>query len=336
MKKLHEILGLNNKGGCKIGIEIEAEGTGIQITNLPKWNSTDDGSLRGSFPNERHEFVSGILDYAEVGKCLDDLIEEQKNAKFNFSFRTSTHVHVNALDMEVEQVVSFIYLYYLFEKDMMKYCGPDRINNRFCLRLVDSEYQVDILRGMIDNCFRELRFLIDENMRYGGCNMAALLKYGTLEFRGMRGTLDKEVLMNWIGMLARLRELAMAAPSTMQIFTEATSNVNNFIKQIYGPYFNVFASEESVQNITEALSLTVQIPFLMQECRKGQGARKQAKQKVNPLQKWEAQARVVAAGHDRARLGAPVFDPPDLFNPRARFEVDRENQIQVFFDEQQP
>lgn len=319
MRKLHEILAQVNKPGCKVGIEIEAEGRNIKMTNLPKWSSTDDGSLRGAFPNERHEFVSGILDIGEVEKEISNLAEEQKDAEFNFSFRTSTHVHVNALDMDVQQVVSFVYLYYLFEKDMMRYCGESRNNNRFCLRIVDSEFQVDILRAMIENGFRDLRFIIDDNMRYGGCNLAALMKYGTLEFRGMRGTMDKKVLMNWIGMLTRLRELAIAAPSTMQIFAEATGDAKNFIKKIYGPYYEVYYNEDSLQNLSEALSLTVQIPFIMEQHKDKDVQKVRAKGAIDPGAVPQAVLRANAAGNQGfhwdvravpvgARQGAEVFN----------------------------
>lgn len=264
MKKLNEILGKKILEGNFVGIEIEAEGENISVTKSKYWKSEDDGSLRGEFPNQRHEFVSDVLELGVVEKALDDLANEQKNAKFDFSFRTSTHVHVNVLDMPVDKIVSFVYLYFLFEKDLLKYCGPYRENNRFCLRLVDSEFQLDVLKGAIENSFRDLRFLISEEMRYAACNMAALLKYGTLEFRGMRGAIDKKEILPWVNILVRFKNLAMEYESTYQIYQEALKDPNKFIRKIYGEYHNVFAGDFSYGNLTEALSLTIEIPFTTQ------------------------------------------------------------------------
>lgn len=262
MKKLHELLNLPKVDGCKVGIEIECEGNGILVTQINGWRSEDDGSLRGAYPSQRHEFVSGILDVEEVGEKLDALIKEQRAAVFDFSFRTSTHVHINVLDMSPEEVTAFVFLYYLVEKDIMKYCGEFRNNNRFCLRMVDSEFQLDILKGVVAQGFKEVRFVVDENMRYAACNMAALVKYGTLEFRGMRGTMDKEVLMNWIGILSRLRELSIEIGSAYKLFQQATANVDEFAEWVYGPFAGVFLNNDTRQCITEALSLSVEIPFL--------------------------------------------------------------------------
>lgn len=261
MKKLHELLGCKITKGPHVGIEIEAEGGNIQCVDTAYWRSEDDQSLRGRFPDERHEFVSRVLKAHAISNALDELIDKQKDARFDFSFRTSTHVHVNCTDMELSAVSAFVYLYYLLERDLMKYCGPSRNNNRFCLRMVDSEAQVDILKGIIDNGFRDIRLFVDEGMRYAACNLAALLKYGTIEFRGMRGTMYKQVLMNWTGQLLHLREQAIKYGSAFAVYEHAIRDSEGFLKENYGEFFDVFHNEDSQRNLTEALSLTIQIPF---------------------------------------------------------------------------
>ena len=101
MKKLHELLGCKITKDPHVGIEIEAEGGNIQCVDTAYWRSEDDQSLRGRFPDERHEFVSRVLKAHAISNALDELIDKQKGAKFDFSFRTSTHVHVNCTDMEL-------------------------------------------------------------------------------------------------------------------------------------------------------------------------------------------------------------------------------------------
>ena len=176
MKKLYALLGAKELPGAHVGIEIEAEGEGMVSVASPNWRSEDDQSLRGRFPDQRHEFVSSVLPKDKIEGAIDELIQLQKDARFNFSFRTSTHVHVNCTDMTPDEIATFVYIYYLMERDMMRYCGPARNNNRFCLRMVDSEFQLDILDGLMENGFRDIRVFVDEGMRYAACNLAALVK----------------------------------------------------------------------------------------------------------------------------------------------------------------
>ena len=98
-------------------------------------------------------------------------------------------------------------------------------------------------------------------MRYAACNLAALLKYGTVEFRGMRGTMDKQVLMNWTGQLLHLREQAIKYGSAFAVYEHAIRDREGFLKENHGEFFDVFHNEDSQRNLTEALSLTIQIPF---------------------------------------------------------------------------
>jgi len=163
--------------------------------------------------------------------------------------------------MTPDEISTFVYIYYLMERDMMRYCGPARNNNRFCLRMVDSEFQLDILDGLMENGFRDIRVFVDEGMRYAACNLAALVKYGTLEFRGMRGSLDKDVLMNWINQLLHLRDLAIKFGNPFSVYEAALNDSAKFVVDCYGDRADVFANNDSVRNLEEALSLTINIPF---------------------------------------------------------------------------
>src|SRR6267154_2651428 len=83
------------------GIEIEAEGKELHEA-LPRsyWLSEDDPSLRGRFPETRHEWkLAKPINIREVGAALDQLIGWQKDAQFKFSFRTSVHVHMNVSEL---------------------------------------------------------------------------------------------------------------------------------------------------------------------------------------------------------------------------------------------
>jgi len=60
MKKLHEALQHKLLPGL-IGIEIECEGQNLVPIDDEFWKTEDDGSLRGSFPEERSEYVLNCI-----------------------------------------------------------------------------------------------------------------------------------------------------------------------------------------------------------------------------------------------------------------------------------
>ena len=345
MTKLHELLGKDLVEGAKFGIEIEAEGEGMRKIATQYWNSEDDGSLRGAFPQQRHEFVSTVLPFNEVEAALNQLIESQKGAAFDFSFRTSSHVHVNCLDMEQEAVAAFIYTYFLVEKDLMKYCGEHRNNNRFCLRMVDSDVLVDMAKTLIQMSFRDMRHYVGEDMRYGACNMAALSKYGTLEFRGMRGTLEKEVLLNWVGVLNNLREFAIKEGNAWNVYNIAVQDPKGFHKRVFGQFYNVFFTQDTEWNLTEALSLAIEIPFAAKEMAAKPAPANKNQKRIN---EYVAAYRKAAAvgdsnlmnlyGDQAAREGinllAELLKAGD--NEVQAAERQRVRLVQVVFDELQP
>lgn len=325
MTKLNDLLAKPLIKGPVVGIEIEAEGEGMKIINTELWNSCDDGSLRGEYPSQRHEFVSTPLAADVVEKALDLLIESQKGAVFDFSFRTSAHVHVNCLDMEVNAVGAFAYTYFLLERDLMAYCGEHRNNNRFCLRMVDSDELAEVLRTLIEVKFREMRIFINDDMRYGACNMASLSKYGTLEFRGMRGTLDKEVLLNWIGALLKIRAYAIEKGNAWEVYNEAVKDSEHFHNSVLGNLTDVFIHPNSRHNLAEALSLCVEIPFTARQVLEEKKV-KQANPKnaaANPFKEWHQvmqanvranqahAARMVFNGNDFV-MQAPQLDPAPI------------------------
>jgi len=297
MTKLHALVGKNNLQGKVVGIEIEAEGNGMKAVVLDDWRSEDDGSLRGEFPSSRHEFVSSPLKAADVSQALDKLIDSQKGAEIDFSFRTSSHVHVNCLDMDVQAIGAFVYTYFLLEKDLMRYCGEHRNNNRFCLRMVDSDELTEILKCLIQLGFRDMRVFVNEELRYGACNMASLSKYGTLEFRGMRGTMDKKVLLNWIGALLKIRQYAIEKGNAWNVYTEAVNDHDAFHKKVLGDLTDVFIQPDAAFHLAEALSLTIEVPFEAKEYASRQAEAKEKRRIAKP------------GGKDMFVARGGIFDP---------------------------
>lgn len=190
----------------RVGLEIEVEGVRLPKNELfpdKFWEFHADGSLRG----ESGEYVLkepiGINLLPEALDLLGKKFEDCKSV-INESHRTSVHVHINCLKYNQQQIYQIITAFMILENILVQWCGKDRVGNLFCLRSSDAEYLVFLLRNTIQGG----RFLfagdINDNVRYSAMNLLALYKYGSLEFRSLRGTTDPKIINDWTQALNRM------------------------------------------------------------------------------------------------------------------------------------
>lgn len=261
MKKLHEIL---NVPLCKgsLGVEIECEGKNLSVIDSPHWRTERDGSLRGNYPDCSAEYVmrKPVSDKQFPG-ILRKLIDHQAEAQFAFSFRTSVHVHVNAQELTEDELLAFLYACFLLEEPLMNFCGESRKANRFCLRIRDAEGYAETLNALFGNGFRQIRYLNGDRIRYSAINVHALSKYGSVEFRGMRGNMDPAVLVPWCNTLLSIRENARKLGSPAAVYNDYVSKPNiEFAKQMLGKHFDMFNYEGIEADINNSFSLTIDLP----------------------------------------------------------------------------
>lgn len=268
MAKLFKLLGLNKPVAGEYGIEIECEGKGIQAIDSKTWTSEPDGSLRGNYPESACEFVlkKPIL-FKNVEAAIDELIGHQANAEFNFSFRTSVHIHMNVQDLTSTQLYNLIYTYLLLEQPLVNYCGDSRKANRFCLRLRDAEGMMEILTNLFRTGHQHLRRIPADHMRYASINLEAFKKYGSIEFRAMRGTMDKAIILPWVQMLNSIKLYAMEMENPKAIHDEfrAYGSVG-FLNKVVGPENTQrVMTPTSEGEMNESYSLSLDLPYAYQK-----------------------------------------------------------------------
>lgn len=216
--------------GCLFGVEVEVEGVGLP-EHVDAFKVVREGSLRPVDGEQGKEYVFARPYPLEKSlACLEALREELNLSRFvQFSERTSIHVHVNVTDLTMNEWFTFLFLWVLFEEAMIDYCGEERKGNLFCLSSRDAEGLVFTL----DRCAREghIQYLDDE-VRYSAINTAATNKYGSLEFRSMRGTMDMDVLTCWLTTLASLRKAAQEFGSPAVLIDKAL-NDEEFIHKLF-------------------------------------------------------------------------------------------------------
>lgn len=261
MKKLRELLGLRRLDGS-VGIEIEVEGENLRMIDSPTWKTEDDGSLRGSYPEQRSEYVlKRPIAIRNVRESVDELVEHQKDAELKFSFRCSVHVHINVSELTESQFLAFLYLSILLEEPLMNFCGEGRKANRFCLRIADAEGYLEDLIPVFQHGHAALARINPNNLRYAAINIASVPKYGSLEFRGMRGTLDPNLITTWAQTLYRLREIAKKLGDPQAVHDMFISMDNKaFAVKCLGKSADQFDVDNSDNSMNRSFSLSIDLP----------------------------------------------------------------------------
>lgn len=208
----------------EIGIEIECEGTHLFNAPISYWRVEKDGSLRVVDGGEPIEYVlRKPLSRSDVTKALNYLSKKLKEAGSNVadSTRTSVHVHLNCQALSMKQIIQLWCLYVVFEELLVNFSGPDREGNLFCLRAKDAEHAVQTLeQGLKTESYNDI---FSESLRYTSCNTASLSKFGSLEFRSMRGTVDQGLIQLWIDILCLLKDKAIEYDNPQAIVREFES-----------------------------------------------------------------------------------------------------------------
>lgn len=213
----------------EVGIEIEVEGSSLPV-NIAGWRREEDGSLRG----ESCEYVLKTpckrdkVDF-QLGKI--DSAYEEAGTRVTETARQSTHIHINVQEMELTEIYNFILLFLIFEQPLVSYCGKEREGNLFCLRSIDAE---GLLTSLEEAAYPDkITLLNTDGIRYSAVNVNALFKYGSLEFRSLKGTSDFVLIENWVNLLLSLKDAAKSYENPIEILNEfSMKGVESFSESI--------------------------------------------------------------------------------------------------------
>jgi hypothetical protein len=260
MKNILEALALRPVAG-DLGIEIEVEGTRLPTDagRGSNWNIAMDNSLRGGY----EYIIKRPILLAEVKDNVHFLrkLFQQEGAKPVFSFRTSTHVHLNVQQLTYAQLLTLIYTYLLVEGPMVDFCGDVRKGNRFCLRLADAEGLMDTLAVLFAGDYSSMRYIGRGEVRYSALNLEALTKYGSIEFRSMRGTLDIGTIYDWCQSIIDLRTFSLKFNSPMEVYEEYVKcTPSSFLKKVFPNTADKLYNDNTDKQMAMSFSLAICLP----------------------------------------------------------------------------
>lgn len=218
----------NKSQSGEVGIEVEVEGnkfpkhqqSGVQHAKdperiPPEWKSLKDGSLRGA---DNQEYVlKAPLPFDAIPGAVNNLFKmfTDYGTVLDDSNRTSVHVHVNVQSWHMNRLTTFMAMYYILEEILTEWCGDHRVGNLFCLRAKDAPALIRHVREFVRS---DGRSGFSSNIHhYAALNTHALNKYGSLEFRTLRGVLEPTPIIEWVSIIRRLYDLSSNYPDPREL-----------------------------------------------------------------------------------------------------------------------
>ena len=214
-----------------LGIEIELEGSlnPQEVGTGRLWNWKGENSLRNGI-----EFVlRKPIPIGHLSEALKQLDYTLSKSKPKTSIRCSTHMHINIQKMKVREVFSAAFAYFLIEESLLALQTNVRRGNLFCLRMSDAEEVAATIMASLDRGDFLGAFNYDR-YKYGAINLAAMTKFGSLEFRFMDAMYDANGLDTWATLLYHLvHNGSKLSPKELLARYDALP-VNDFLAELLG------------------------------------------------------------------------------------------------------
>lgn len=205
----------------------------VEIENLPEpphihgWTCTIDGSLR----NNGKEYVSNPTEGRSVTSLLDSLFENLPEDS-DFHPRAGIHIHVNCLDMALEQVQKALLYYYLLEPAFFKIADTSRKDSVFCVPLKEC-----------NNILSYLTLTGDDHgcSKYAALNRLPLFSLGTLEFRHLQSTSDRATLDWFVQLVDSIATAAKSGTDSVEdALTQIKENPHSLVAYILKDRFDSY------------------------------------------------------------------------------------------------
>lgn len=185
------------------GIELEMEHASFDW-EVKGFNATEDHSLR----NNGVEYISVPMNYDTLLDKLKEFFHRSEASEYNYSERTSTHVHTNCQDLTIQQLKNILILYQVFEDVLFDWIGHERNKNIFCVPWSQTKLTHNILTNLED--FISASSV--ERNKYTALNLVPLKSKGTIEWRHLYGTCDLDVLTKWLRMIGHIYRVGRSLP----------------------------------------------------------------------------------------------------------------------------
>lgn len=234
----HNNHNFGNYGDTLIGIEVEVENINQVGDVRHSWRVERDGSLR----NNGIEFISKPLKPTQIETAIEHLYNDVMDKDAHFSPRTSVHVHMNCRELTFMQIYNIVLLYQCFEDLLYDYAGVERKKSIFCVPIGNTNYYINFRRHFSQHAMVGWS-------KYTGLNLGQLNNYGTIEFRHLRGTRDKQTIYQWLHFLFNLYNFATSYTTeqleAMIVDYGNNRNFQEFGERVFGYHFRALSANSN-------------------------------------------------------------------------------------------
>lgn len=197
-----------------IGVEIETEGTLLRNSKALKragWDWHHDGSLRAG--GQEFTFEEPLMG-DEISRAIDTFFSEDTHVIYETNPRAGVHVHINWLDekSDIRGLRNLVAIMYCIEPGVFDWVDGTRKWCGYCCQLTELSDQ-SMRTIMTTESETVMANILKDNgelsqNRYFGVNLAAIGKYGTVEFRYFPSTKEKKDVENWIQFVMQVKRAA--------------------------------------------------------------------------------------------------------------------------------
>lgn len=268
----------------EFGIEIETETKkGYEAPQFYFWTTHADHSLR-DFGIEY--VLKQPVKYKLVNDALLEFQDKTKDLKFiPDSISTSVHVHVNMLDEKKVTLGNFLTTYTLLENLLIRFSGPQRLSNLFCLPICDAE-ETYIHATNFAKCLESKNpkglILAENTAKYAALNLTALGKYGSLEVRSFRGETDVKLIQQWVDILNNILEYSRKSKNPKVIMEEFRLKPEEFKDKVFKNNAKFLAHPEELELLDRNTFYAANIAYAVKDW---EALDKKDTSKFNPTKK---------------------------------------------------
>lgn len=283
----HFVKGYNTASGKRfinipgeIGLEIETEtrimedyppgalsrgARGHVVEGLIYWKGFKDDSLR----NFGMEYA--LRQPLKYGQELDVALEEFRQFARTVKFikdpvKASVHVHLNMLNETFRTMGNFFTLYAMFENLLIRYSGPNRLSNMFCIPICDAEDTCRNMKQMITAANEKNYgglFFPENIVKYAALNLSAFYNYGSIEVRSFRGSTDAAEIHKWVSILYCMIKYARKDITPHDIIFEYDKDSERLFKNVFLEYTKELFTPDIGSLVKDNLWYAAGIAFLI-------------------------------------------------------------------------
>ncbi len=173
------------------GIEIETSNCKgfSSLKNKIIWACTDDFSIAGK------EFITPTL-YGDEGlQEIRSFCKKANDLEWKSDTNCGLHLHMGIGDLSPEELKRLAFAYLHTYKLWRQFISARRANNSMC---GPPGYPFSEITKIDIQDSEEWEYFAAERDRFDAINWRAYLTHGTIELRLLNGTLDAELICNWI------------------------------------------------------------------------------------------------------------------------------------------